>query len=65
MMASLKALVLYLADKYGIPLTRAAIIGHNEVPDPADPTQFGGANHHTDPGVFPWPQFMASLSGAA
>jgi N-acetyl-anhydromuramyl-L-alanine amidase AmpD len=33
----------YLCNKYGIPIDRAHIIGHNEVPYP---------NNHTDPGSY-------------
>jgi N-acetyl-anhydromuramyl-L-alanine amidase AmpD len=64
MLSSLKGLIAYLADKYGLVLTRKTLIGHSEVPDPTDPTKFGGQNHHTDPGPsFPWADLMASLAG--
>jgi N-acetyl-anhydromuramyl-L-alanine amidase AmpD len=46
------ALTRYLCLEYGIPMDRQHIIGHNEVPDPNDPDQFGGADHHTDPGPY-------------
>jgi hypothetical protein len=53
----------YLCEKYGIPKDRSHVIGHNEVPDPNHPGEFGGRNHHTDPGpFFNWPLFMKYLN---
>jgi hypothetical protein len=43
-------LVAYLAARYAIPVDRAHIIGHSEVPDPNHPGEYGGSDHHTDPG---------------
>jgi hypothetical protein len=43
-------LVAWLARRYDIPIDRAHIIGHSQVPDPNHPGEFGGADHHTDPG---------------
>lgn len=43
-------LVAWLVRRYEIPVDRAHIIGHAQVPDPNDPSQSGGASHHTDPG---------------
>jgi hypothetical protein len=40
----------FLARTYGIRPDRRHVIGHDEVPDPADPGRFGGASNHTDPG---------------
>ena len=49
--------------RYQIPIDRQHLIGHSEVPDPFNPTLFGGAGHHTDPGVlFPWDQFVAAVA---
>lgn len=45
-------LAAYLCNKYGIPIDRTRIIGHNEVPDPYNPGQYGGVGHHTDPGSY-------------
>lgn len=42
----------YLVNKYGIPLDRAHILGHNEVPDPYSLGQYGGVTNHTDPGYY-------------
>jgi hypothetical protein len=52
-------LVAWLVHVYGIPIDRSHIIGHSEVPDPTDPTQGGGIDHHTDPGQYwDWPKYM-------
>jgi hypothetical protein len=45
-------LVAWIATKCGIPIDRQHIIGHYQVPDPNDPTQGGGSDHHTDPGPY-------------
>jgi N-acetyl-anhydromuramyl-L-alanine amidase AmpD len=48
-----------LCRKYGIPMDRQHIIGHNEVPDPYHPGQYGGANRHQDPGPYwDWAYYM-------
>ncbi|OPA73076.1 N-acetylmuramoyl-L-alanine amidase [Paenibacillus selenitireducens] len=55
------ALVRYLADKYDIPLDRAHIIGHNEVPGLTPARQ---SVMHQDPGPFwDWEHYM-ELVGA-
>jgi N-acetyl-anhydromuramyl-L-alanine amidase AmpD len=52
-------LTAYLAYKYGIPVNRRHIIGHDEVPNPHKPGQYGGVNGHTDPGpYFDWEKYM-------
>jgi N-acetyl-anhydromuramyl-L-alanine amidase AmpD len=49
-------LVRYLADLYQIPLDRAHIIGHDDIPGPTSSYQAG---MHWDPGPFwDWTQFM-------
>lgn len=54
-------LVRYLADKYGIPVDRAHIVGHDEVPHPTT----GQGAMHWDPGPFwDWAHYMR-LVGAA
>jgi len=59
--ASTAALVKYIAAKYGIPLDRQHIIGHDEVPGPIDSYVSG---MHWDPGPYwDWNHFM-SLVGA-
>jgi N-acetyl-anhydromuramyl-L-alanine amidase AmpD len=52
-------LVAWLVRRYEIPVDRQHIIGHSQVPDPNDPTQFGGSDHHTDPGPnWHWGYYM-------
>ncbi len=49
----------YLVNKYAIPIDRAHIIGHNEVPDPYNLGGYGGAGNHTDPGYFwDWDKYI-------
>ncbi|WP_121179461.1 N-acetylmuramoyl-L-alanine amidase [Streptomyces sp. 1114.5] len=43
------ALVRYLADRFGVPLDRQHVIGHDDVPGP---TQDAIADMHWDPGTF-------------
>jgi len=58
---SLARLTRYLADRFGIPLDREHIIGHDQVPGPTAAYQAG---MHWDPGpYFDWAHFMA-LVGA-
>jgi hypothetical protein len=53
-------LIAYLAHRWGIPLDRRHIIGHNEVPNPHWPGHFGGVNGHIDPGPhWRWGRYMA------
>jgi N-acetyl-anhydromuramyl-L-alanine amidase AmpD len=53
-------LVAYLAHRYGIPLDRTHVIGHNEVPNPYRPGHYGGADAHQDPGRhWNWAYYMA------
>jgi N-acetyl-anhydromuramyl-L-alanine amidase AmpD len=52
-------LVAYLSLRYGIPLDRRHIIGHDEVPDPYHRGRYGGAGHHLDPGRhWNWTKYM-------
>jgi N-acetyl-anhydromuramyl-L-alanine amidase AmpD len=58
---SLARLTRYTADRYGIPLDREHIIGHDQVPGPTEAFQAG---MHWDPGpFFDWARFM-TLVGA-
>ncbi len=60
MYASSAALVRHLCTKYDIPMDRAHIIAHGEVPHPSIAGRFGGSNGHTDPGTgWDWDRFMA------
>jgi hypothetical protein len=52
-------LVAWLAHVYDIPIDRAHVLGHSDVPDPSDPTQGGGIDHHTDPGQYwDWTKYL-------
>ena len=52
-------LVRYLALRYGVPLDRAHIIGHDEIPGPTPPFYAG---MHWDPGPFwDWAHYMELL----
>jgi len=53
-------LVAYLVLKYAIPIDRAHLIGHRDVPDPNNSRLHGGAGHHTDPGpCWDWTKYLA------
>ena len=48
-----------ICSRWGVPMDRAHVIGHYQVPDPNNPGQFGGAGHHTDPGTnWDWSKYM-------
>jgi len=56
------ALAGWIARRWLIPPDREHVIGHYQVPDPFHRGQFGGADHHTDPGrTWDWPRYMAYL----
>jgi hypothetical protein len=56
-------LVAEVVRRYDIPVDRQHIIGHNEVPDPDHQGQFGGRDHHTDPGPYwNWSHYMALVT---
>jgi N-acetyl-anhydromuramyl-L-alanine amidase AmpD len=43
----------------------AGILGHQDVPDPYHPGQWGGAYHHTDPGpTWDWNRMIAAIVAA-
>lgn len=55
-------LTAHLAHKYGIPVDRRHIIGHDEVPNPRKPGWYGGVNGHRDPGPhFDWERYMSYI----
>lgn len=59
-------LVRDITNRYGIPRDRTHIIAHAEVPNPADPTKFGGRSGHTDPGPYwDWDYYMALVRNDA
>jgi hypothetical protein len=52
-------LIASICSRWGVPMDRNHVIGHYQVPDPNNPGQYGGAGHHTDPGVnWNWPYYM-------
>ena len=56
----------WLAHTFLIPPDRRHVIGHSQVPDPNHPGQWGGVDHHTDPGrTWSWPRYMAYLRAYA
>jgi N-acetyl-anhydromuramyl-L-alanine amidase AmpD len=60
---SCAALVRYLAARYGIPLDRQHILGHEDLPGPTDAYT---ASQHWDPGPFwNWNHFMALVRGVS
>lgn len=64
MYRSLADVIVDVADRQGVPLDRAHIIGHNEVPGCA--YSGGGASCHTDPGSgFDWDRLMSYVSSAS
>ena len=59
-------LAAWLADTYLIAPDRTHVIGHYQVPDPNHPGEWGGVDHHTDPGrTWDWPRYMAYLRADA
>jgi hypothetical protein len=59
-------LAAWLADAYLIAPDRTHVIGHYQVPDPNNPGQWGGVDHHTDPGrTWDWARYMAYLRADA
>jgi uncharacterized protein (TIGR03382 family) len=58
------ALTADIAARQGVSLDRSHVIGHDEVPDPYNPGEYGGAGHHTDPGsCWDWDYYMALVNG--
>ncbi|HEV2035682.1 MAG TPA: N-acetylmuramoyl-L-alanine amidase [Candidatus Dormibacteraeota bacterium] len=55
-----------ICSRWGVPMDRQHVIGHSEVPDPNDPTLFGGVDHHTDPGPYwDWSYYMGQAQSYA
>jgi N-acetyl-anhydromuramyl-L-alanine amidase AmpD len=60
------AIAASICSRFGVPMDRAHVIGHNQVPDPNNPTLFGGADHHTDPGPYwNWTYYMSQAQADA
>src|SRR5579872_810377 len=52
-----------ICSRWGVPMDRNHVIGHNQVPDPNNPALFGGSDHHTDPGPYwNWSLYMSLAS---
>jgi len=48
-----------ICSRWGVPMDRAHVIGHAQVPDPNNPALGGGADHHWDPGPhWNWTYYM-------
>ena len=59
-------LAAWIADTFLITPDRSHVIGHSQVPDPNHPGEWGGVDHHTDPGrTWNWPRYMAYLRADA
>src|SRR5207253_5870494 len=59
-------LIASICSRWGVPINRNNVIGHNEVPDPNHPGQYGGAGNHTDPGPYwAWHYYMSLAQGYA
>lgn len=59
-------LVASLMRRYRVPIDRAHLIGHNQVPDPFHPGLYGGVSHHTDPGRYwDWRRYLAYVRSFA
>jgi N-acetylmuramoyl-L-alanine amidase len=55
-----------ICSRWGVPMDRTHVIGHNEVPDPNNPGLYGGEEHHTDPGPYwDWATYMSLAQGYA
>lgn len=65
----------WASKEYGIPLRKlslsdlrtipdaAGVCGHEDIPNPDNPSQGGGMDGHTDPGpTFPWASVLASAA---
>ena len=66
---ALQNLITWLMSQYSIPLDRAHIICHNQVPSPGSPypptTEWGGASNHYDNGAWwNWRRLMNALGHA-
>jgi|GEM_PF-1116507 len=59
-------LIASICSRWGVPLDRAHVIGHNEVPDPNNPGLYGGSEHHSDPGPYwDWSYYLSYASSFA
>jgi N-acetylmuramoyl-L-alanine amidase len=55
-----------ICSRWGVPMDRTHVIGHNQVPDPDQPGLFGGFAHRTDPGPYwNWNYFIGLAASYA
>jgi len=55
-----------ICSRWGVPMDRQHVIGHYQVPDPNNPSLFGGTEHHTDPGPnWDWTYYMGAARAYA
>jgi hypothetical protein len=55
-----------ICSRWGVPIDRAHVIGHDQVPDPNHPGLFGGESHRTDPGPYwDWGYYMSLTASYA
>jgi N-acetyl-anhydromuramyl-L-alanine amidase AmpD len=55
-----------ICSGWGVPMDRQHVIGHNQVPDPNNPSLLGGTDHHTDPGPYwNWTYYMGAAKAYA
>lgn len=55
-----------ICSRWGVPMDRTHVIGHNQVPDPDHPGLFGGSAHRTDPGPYwDWNYFLSLAASDA
>jgi hypothetical protein len=45
-------LIASICSRWGVRIDRTHVIGHNQVPDPNNPSLYGGSDHHWDPGPY-------------
>ena len=55
-----------ICSRWGVPMDRNHVIGHEQVPDPNQPGLFGGYSHRTDPGPYwDWNYYMSLAASYA
>lgn len=55
-----------ICSRWGVPMDRNHVIGHDQVPDPNQPGLFGGESHRTDPGPYwDWNYYMSLATSYA
>jgi len=55
-----------ICSRWGVPMDRAHVIGHYQVPDDHHPGLYGGESHRTDPGPYwSWSYYLSLAAGYA